>query len=71
MSIWGDPPDTLQRQSAYAVGDTIYSGNSSEPGTVVFLDEAAGTMAVKWRDVGGAINYPIDATYLRKAFPWE
>jgi hypothetical protein len=68
---WGDAPAPLQGQPAFAVGDTVYSGNSPEPGTVVSVDEAEATMGVKWRDVGGAIIYPLDAEYLRKAYPWE
>jgi hypothetical protein len=67
MPPWGDAPAA----PAFAVGDTIYSGNSPEPGTVVSVDAAEATMGVKWRDVGGAIIYPLDATYLRKAYPWE
>jgi len=68
---WGDAPSPLPGPCPYAVGDTVYSGNSPEPGTVVSVDEAQATMGIKWRDVGGAVTYPIDATYLRKAFPWE
>jgi hypothetical protein len=71
MPPWGDASTSLQGQPAFAVGDTIYSGNSPEPGTVVSVDADEATMAVKWRDVGGAIIYPLDATYLRKAYPWE
>lgn len=71
MSIWSNSPSALPGQPAFTVGDTIYSGASPEPGTVVSVDAAEGTMAVKWRDVGGAITYPLDAGYLRKAWPWE
>ena len=67
----GAQPAPAPNPSSFAVGDVIRSGNSPEPGTIVSVDEAQATMGVKWRDVGGAITYPLDATYLRKAFPWE
>lgn len=63
---WGDAPAA----PAHAVGDTIYSGNTA--GRVVSVDTEQATMGVVWSDGdGGAITYPMDATYLRKAFPWE
>lgn len=71
MSIWSDAPDALPGQPAFAVGDIIFSGSSPEPGTVVAVDADQVTMAVKWRDVGGPILYPLDAAFLRKAMPWE
>ena len=71
MSIWSDPPSPFSGQPAFAVGGVIFSGTSPEPGTVLSVDAAEGTMAVKWRDVGGAITYPTDADYLRRAMPWE
>ena len=41
-------------------------------GAVVSVDHEHGTMGVVWSDGdGGAITYPVDATYLRKAWPWE
>jgi len=64
-------PASVSNPSGFAVGDTIRSGNSPEPGTIVSVDEAQATVGVKWRDVGGAIIYPLDAAYLRKVFPWE
>lgn len=68
---WSDAPPACQ----YAVDDTVYSGASA--GRVVSVDAAAGTMDIIWNDTdprdegGGAITYPLDATYLRKAMPWE
>ena len=69
MSIWSDPPSPFSGQPAFAVGDTIYSGNSPEPGTIVSVDAAEGTLGVDWGE--GPIVYPIDAPYLRKSWPWE
>jgi hypothetical protein len=69
MSIWGDASDALPGQPAYAVGDVVYSGTSPNAGTVVSVDAAAATLGIDWG--GGPIVYPIDAPYLRKAFPWE
>jgi hypothetical protein len=54
------------------VGDTVF--NSYVPpsrGTVVSVDEANGTISLDWHEGYGAIIYPADAAYLRKAFPWE
>lgn len=64
---WGDAPAA----PSYAVGDAIYSGTCR--GTVVSVDAEHNTMAVAWSDNedGGAINYPIEASYLRREFPWE
>lgn len=54
----------------FAVGDAIYSGQSR--GTVVSVDETHGTVSVEWLGGDyGPIKYPIDATYLRGALPWE
>ena len=69
MSIWSDPPDDVQRQTAYAVGDTVYSGDSPEPGTIVSVDADEATLGIDWGE--GPIVYPIDAPYLRRKFPWE
>ena len=81
MPPWGDASDAGAVESGgqdaqpapvpFAVGDVIFSGSSPEPGTVVAVDADQVTMAVKWRDVGGPILYPLDATFLRKAMPWE
>lgn len=66
---WSDAPGP----PVYAVGDAIC--NSYQPpsrGTVVSVDAETATMGVKWDDGdGGAIVYPTNATYLRKAMPWE
>lgn len=67
MPPWGDTP----QQAPYAVGDGIYSGKSrgivTQVSTVV-----APLVAVVWSDGdGGEIIYPMNATYLRKALPWE
>ena len=60
---WGDTP-----AAPYAVGDTVYSDTTA--GRVVSLGD--GAISVVWSDGdGGAIVYPSDATYLRKAMPWE
>ena len=80
MSAWSDPPDTGDvagggqgAQSApvpaFAVGERVYSGDSPQPGTVLSVDAAEGTLGVDWGE--GPITYPIDAPYLRKAWPWE
>lgn len=53
----------------YKTGDAVYSGDCR--GTVVSVDAANTTISVVWSDGTGAITYPADATYLRKAFPWE
>lgn len=61
--------------AAYAVGGTVYSGDCR--GAVVSVDAKQGTMGVVWEDANTeldrdpSITYPIDATYLRKALPWE
>lgn len=67
MYPWGHPP--AESIPAYAVGEPIYSGNHR--GTVVSVDAGAATMGIIWCDGDSAINYPIDASYLRKALPWE
>ena len=55
---------------AYAVGDTVYSGDCH--GTVVAVDADKATMGVVWSDGDEhPITYPMDASYLRKGFPWE
>lgn len=68
MFPWGDPPAA----SDYAVGDIVY--NSYQPpsrGAIVSVDIETATMGVKWDDGSSAITYPIDATYLHRALPWE
>jgi hypothetical protein len=66
MYPWGHPPE--QTPPAYAVGDTVYSDATA--GTVVAV--GADAISVVWSDGdGGAIVYPIDATYLRRKLPWE
>lgn len=67
---WSDASTPLSGQSAYAVGDVVYSGQSR--GSVVSLDAEHATISVVWEDGdGGAIIYPTDATYLRRKYPWE
>lgn len=60
-------------QAPYVVGDTVYSGASR--GTVVSVDATEVTMGIIWTDSYNdelnEITYPLDATYVRKAFPWE
>jgi hypothetical protein len=52
------------------LGGAIYSGDTG--GRIVSMDYANGTMGVVWSDGdGGEITYPLDADYLRSAFPWE
>lgn len=69
MFPWGDAPNTNDAPG-YAVGNAVYSGKCR--GTVVSVDTATATMGIVWSDGdGGAITYPIDADYLRKALPWE
>lgn len=57
----------------HAVGDTVYSGSSR--GTVVHVSTVvAPLVSVEWddgKDKYGAIVYPMNAPFLRKAFPWE
>jgi len=70
MFPWGDTPAEIPGPDApaYAVGDAVYSGDCR--GTVVSVD--ADTIAIVWSDGdGGAIIYPVEASYLRKAMPWE
>ena len=72
MFPWSDAPAEVLGPNApsYAVGDAVYSG--AERGTVVSVDAEQATMGIVWEDsVYGAITYPLDATYLRKALPWE
>lgn len=68
---WGDAQ--RPEHPSYAVGDIVYSGASR--GTVVHASTViAPVMAVEWddgKDKYGAIIYPMNATFLRKAFPWE
>jgi hypothetical protein len=71
---WSNAPADVSRQDAcpYAVGDTVF--NSYVPpsrGTVVSVDAGAGTVSLDWHEGYGAIVYPMDAAYLRKAMPWE
>lgn len=71
MFPWGDAPAEVSGPT-YAVGDIVYSGSSR--GTVVSLDREQNCIGIVWDDSGeryGAITYPLDATYLRKALPWE
>ncbi len=66
MQIGRDAP-AATKAATYAVGDTVYSGDCR--GAVVSMD--GDTMEIIWSDGEGAITYPIDAEFLRKAFPWE
>lgn len=68
---WGHALSALNHTDpGYAVGGNVYSGTCR--GAVVSVDVANATMAVIWSDGdGGKIIYPMDATYLRKAMPWE
>lgn len=79
MPLWSDPSDLGNVESSgtepsfvcpYAVSDTIYSADVH--GTVVSVDICEVSMGVVWSDGDGdTITYPIDATYLRKKYPWE
>lgn len=74
MFPWSDAREPAA--PAYAVGDPICSADTGPAdtcrGCVVSVDAEQATMGVVWSDGdGGAITYPIDATYLRKAMPWE
>jgi hypothetical protein len=56
--------------SAYALGDTVYSGECH--GIVVTVDAEKATMGIVWSDGDGyPITYPMDASYLRKGLPWQ
>lgn len=68
MFPWGDAQTTF----GHAVGDTVYSDGSPEPGRVVSVDAETATMGIVWSGSdGGTITYPLDATYIRKKMPWE
>lgn len=41
------------------------------PGSVVAVDEAAGTFQVIWSDGMYPITYPVDTAMVRASFPWE
>lgn len=57
-------------ETRFAVGDVVMSDPDGAPGAVVEVTET--TLGVVWSDGdGGKIIYPMDATYLRKAMPWE
>jgi hypothetical protein len=67
MPPWSDPPATT-----WTVGERI--ANNYQPpslGAVVAVDAEHGTISINWDGESGAIVYPVDATYLRKAWPWE
>jgi hypothetical protein len=52
------------------VGQTVFSEQCR--GTVVAVGND--TVAIEWddgKDKYGAITYPVDATCIRKAMPWE
>lgn len=67
MFPWSDTPGA----PTYAVGDIVYSGDCR--GAVVHVSTVvAPLISVVWSDGdGGPIIYPMNATYLRKALPWE
>lgn len=68
---WSTPP-TYAPSAAYVVGDTVVSEHDTERGTVVSVDADARTISVEWKGAGyGPIVYPFEASYLRKALPWE
>jgi len=71
MFPWSNPPAEVHgSDDRFRLGSVVYSGDAK--GTVVSVDAAAGTMGVIWSDGdGGAIIYPLDATYLRGPMPWE
>lgn len=55
----------------FAVGDIVYSGRTSR-GTVVEASTVISpVISVVWDGQPGKIIYPMDALYLRKAYPWE
>lgn len=59
-------------ETNFTVDDEVYSGDSPSSGRVVSVDCVARTFEIKWADGdGGAITYPLDATYIRKKLPWE
>lgn len=68
MFPWSDPQ--AAQPAPYAVGDSVRSGSST--GRVVSVDAEHGHVGVVWNDGdGGAITYPVEAEFLRKALPWE
>jgi hypothetical protein len=85
LPAWRDAPaarnSTLGRPGTKAgkvtvgviwqLGDKVYSGDRSR-GEVVDLLPEYDVILIKWDDGdGGSITYPADASYLRKALPWE
>lgn len=71
MFPWGHAPTEVSGPNdGFRLGGAIYSGDTG--GRIVSMDYANGTMGVVWSDGdGGEITYPLDADYLRSAFPWE
>ena len=69
---WGNPPGTPAAR--FAVGDIVTPEPYDTPGTVSAVDVEACTVSVVWSDGdGGAIVYPLDASFLKKAkvnLPW-
>lgn len=64
---WGDA--SAVATPVYAVGDRVTNG--TDFGAVTALDPDEATMGVTWEGETCFIVYPLDATYLRKAMPWE
>jgi hypothetical protein len=57
------------RGDTFEPGDVVYSGESR--GIVVSVDVADAVFSVDWNENYGPITYPLDATFIRKAMPWE
>lgn len=69
---WSQPPEPAR----FAVGDTVYSEPYADvTGTVVSVSTVvAPLVSIVWSDGnGGAIIYPMDASYLKKVekLPWQ
>jgi hypothetical protein len=57
---------------AYAVGETVVSVVDGERGTVTAISTVVAPLVnVRWQNAMGDVIYPMDATAIRKAWPWE
>lgn len=65
---WSDAPEPPR----FSVGDAV-ANNYKPPsiGTIISVDTENAVMGINWHGETGVINYPVDATYLRKIFPWD
>ena len=71
MFPWSNPQRA--ETARFSVGDRVASDNGKSAGTVTQVSVVvAPIMAIVWDDGdGGEIIYPLDAPYIRRAYPWE